>query len=85
MSSQPLKPGVARRYDQLRRRYRRDDTYRALVDMYRNVSFESDVAAHWMAEHDLAKYTQSKRFRPLAAGYEQRELDFLSARGVKLL
>lgn len=77
--------GRQRQYDKLRRRYRSDEVYRAVVDMYRNVHGEPDAASHWMGLHDVEKYCHDDgTFRPLAAKYEQRELEFLVGRGIKL-
>lgn len=84
-ATRQLKLGKARQYDALRRRYRTEDTFRALVDMYRNISLEDEVASHWMAAHDLEKYAVDGRFMPLAAGYDQRELDFLRGRNIPVL
>lgn len=87
MAQETLRPDVARAYLDLRRRYAKDPIFRAVVDMYRNVSFEPEVAAHFMADHDMRTYVHGggPEFRPLTAGYEQREIEFLVQRGIKLI
>lgn len=82
-----LEPDVAKRYAELRSRYHADETYRAVVDMYRNLLFEPEIASHFMAEYDMATYVHedTKEYRPLAAKYEQREIEYLAGRGIKLV
>jgi hypothetical protein len=66
--------------------YQADSTYRALVDMYRNVNFEPETAAYFMAAHDMAESVRQKvTFSPILVGYDDRELEFLTARGVAML
>lgn len=81
-----LQPDVAKQLQRLRKRYRKEAEFEAVVDMYRNVNFEPEIAAFFMAAYDMRTYVHkgSSKFRPLTAGYEQRELEFLSKRGVKL-
>lgn len=81
-----LEPPVRKQYQRLKKRYTKDAEFEAVVDMYRNVNFEPEIAAFFMAERDMKTYVHkgSSKFRPLVAGYEQRELEFLSQRGVKL-
>jgi hypothetical protein len=93
MSNAPklLPTKVLRKYQRLRKRYASDHTYRVVVDMYRNhpETPEPIIAAHFMAEHDLATYSVANRgeqtFAPVKAGYSDRELAFLLERGVKPL
>lgn len=84
-----LSPANERKYKALRRRYVSDFTFRAVVDMYRNLHAEPAVAAHWMAQHDVDTYAVQSRgvqtFAPVAAGYSREELAFLLERGVKPL
>ena len=84
-----LQPAVLRKYQELRRRYAQDHTYRVVTDMYRNLHREGVVAAHFMAKHDLDKYSVENRgvlhFAPVRAGYAREELAFLLERDVKPL
>lgn len=88
---QALSPENLRRYQELRRRYATDHTYRVVVDMYRNhpEGGEPMTAAHFMAQHDVDTYTVENRgaqqFAPIKAGYTRPELAFLLERGVKPL
>lgn len=86
ISERELEPGRYAQYQALRTRYDQEPVFKAVVDMYRNVSHEPEVAAHWMAAHDVETYAnRDGSFRPLRAGYSQAELEFLVARDVKIL
>lgn len=75
----------ADQYRDLCVKYRQDDVYRAVVDMYRNMHREPEVAAHWMGLHDVTTYVHDDgTFRPMIAGYDPRELSFLVEKGLKL-
>lgn len=84
-----LSPANLRKYQELRRRYATDHTYRVVTDLYRNHHGEGVVAAHFYAQHDVEKYTvvkgQAAVFAPIAAGYDHTERAFLLERGVKPL
>ncbi len=81
-----LHKDVQQRYMELRTLYRQDQLFKSVVDMYRNLSLEDEVAAHFMAWHDITTYVhEDETFEPLAVGYESRELEFLMNRGVKLI
>ena len=81
-----LEPDKRAQYDALRRRYATEADYRAVVDLYRNLNQEDEMAAHWMALHDMTTYVHADgTFRPMTVGYSQRELEFLVNKGVKLL
>lgn len=80
--SPDLKPGVKRRLKELQRLARREKTFMALVDMYRNVTHEPDVAAHYMAWHDWERGHVDGVFQAWACGYDPKELEFLANRGV---
>lgn len=87
--SKALSPENLRRYQELRRRYAQDHTFRVVTDLYRNHHAEPMVAAHFMAAHDLEQYTVENRgdqqFAPIRAGYDHLERKFLLDRGVKPL
>lgn len=78
-----LRPDNAAKLAELKARATAEPTFRALVDMYRNVHWEPEVAAYWMAEHDLS--STGSGFSPITAGYDDAELKFLAARGVSML
>ena len=79
-----LLPEVQDKLNELQKRYHQEKLFRALVDMYRNVHWEPEVAAYWMAEHDLGQ-AEDGSFSPITAGYDDAELKFLTARGVPML
>lgn len=79
-----LKPGTERRLKELQKLARRDKTFMALVDMYRYLDTDGEVVAHWYAHRDYVTYGGVEgHFDVLGPGYNERELQFLSARGIR--
>ena len=72
--------------DELRRRYASDKLYHAIVDLYRNVSWEPEPFCFYMAVYDLITYAEDGANKAgLLTLYDERELEFLVNRGVKLM
>ena len=72
--------------DELRRRYASDNLYHAVVDLYRNVSWEPEPFCFYMAVYDLITYAEDGANKAgLLTLYDERELEFLVNRGVKLM
>lgn len=84
MREDALKPGVLRRLRELKKLYRRDKTYAALVDMYRYLDAGTpEIVAYWYAHRDWEEHGGPEgHLDVLSAGYTKRELGFLSGRGL---
>ena len=82
-----LHPEVREQYRKLCTRYHQDPVFKAVVDMYRNLNFEPEIAAHWMAQHDIQTYSRGRGgdFVPCDAAYSPRELEFLKSKGIRIL
>ena len=72
--------------EELLRRYATDPLYKAVVDLYRNVSWEPEPFCFYMAVYDLITYAEGgANPAGLLTLYDERELEFLVNRGVKMM
>lgn len=78
-----LKKGNKRRLDQLKKLARKDASFMAVVDMYRYLDGDGEVVAYWYAWRDWSEHGgKDGAFNVLGPGYDQREMAFLSRRGL---
>lgn len=79
-----VQPHTAQKLIKLKLLYREDNTFAALVDMYRNIDLTVETAAYFFAYRDYKEGGGEQEFSAHTLGYDHRELEFLRGRGVRM-